>query len=314
VKVLDLFSGMGGLASGFKAAGFQVTGVDRSELAGQTFELNGFGRFVQKDLLMENMTGNYEILIGGPPCRPWSSVNTIKREKRHLDYRLLGVYFKHVLALRPRPLAFVFENVPPAGHSGTFEYWSRKAERAGYSILKTNIKYSEFGADTRRQRFFAVGVLNDQSSRVKEALDKRRSPESTVKSKIWDLRNTERGQKSYHEWPRLNTIEKYLPLYNSGKYGWYKLKWGEPAPSFGNIMKTYILHPDSLQPKRKNCNLKEKDRVISVREAFLIMGFSEGLRFPERAGLAAKYQMIADSVSPVFSRKLAEAIKEVLQP
>ncbi len=105
MKVLDLFSGMGGLASGFKAAGFQVTGVDRSELAGQTFELNGFGRFVQKDLLMENMTGNYEILIGGPPCRPWSSVNTIKREKRHLDYRLLGVYFKHVLALRPRPLA-----------------------------------------------------------------------------------------------------------------------------------------------------------------------------------------------------------------
>ena len=46
-----------------------------------------------------------------------------------------------------------------------------------------------------------------------------------------------------HEWPQLRTIDKYRSYYESGKYGWSKLKYDEYAPSFGNVMKTYILHP-----------------------------------------------------------------------
>ena len=46
-------------------------------------------------------------------------------------------------------------------------------------------------------------------------------------------------------------------------------------------------------------------RVISVREALLLMGFSKAFRFPEGLGLAARYQMAVDSVSPVFSVAIA---------
>jgi DNA (cytosine-5)-methyltransferase 1 len=81
----------------------------------------------------------------------------------------------------------------------------------------------------------------------------------------------EKGCYPDHVWPNLKTIDKYAENYRTNKFGWYVLNWSEPAPSFGNVMKTYILHPDSLNGK--------PSRVISVREALLVMGFNENTRF-----------------------------------
>jgi len=86
-----LFCGAGGLASGFKDENFSVTGMDKSTLAGETFKLNGFGEFVETDLLKEDASGDYEVVIGGPPCRPWSMVNTVKRGKNHERARALQI-------------------------------------------------------------------------------------------------------------------------------------------------------------------------------------------------------------------------------
>jgi len=130
-----------------------------------------------------------------------------------------------------------------------------------------------------------------------------REKPSTVRDVMWQLRDQEMGTVPDHVWPQLNTIEKYLRYYETGKYGWYVLDWDSPAPSFGNIMKTYILHPDASNGGPK--------RVISVREALLIMGFGMDFRFPQEAGTGIRYQMIADSVSPVFSLKIAKTLAEV---
>ena len=80
----------------------------------------------------------------------------------------------------------------------------------------------------------------------------------------------------------------------------------EATPSFGNVQKTCTLHPlagDNGFPLR----------VISVREAMAIMGFNNEFKFPEEITLTVKYQMIADVVSPVFSKKCANVIKELLK-
>jgi DNA (cytosine-5)-methyltransferase 1 len=302
VQVLDLFCGMGGLSSGFTAKGFSVTGVDISKVAGDTYELNGFGRFRRKDLSKSTVRGDYPILLGGPPCRPWSSVNTVRREKVHRDYKLLGVYFKHLLRLKPK--VFVLENVPAVKNSGTFDWWAKKAENEGYDILRTIVRYSDFGAATRRRRFIAIGVMGGDKETTEKTLNRRKKDSETVKSKIWDLRNEPSNAAIYHEWPTLKTIDKYRDLYETGKYGWYKLRWDEPAPSFGNVMKTYILHPMSFDGG--------DTRVISVREALLVMGFKENFAFANGAGLGAKYQMVADSVSPVFSEALASTVEALL--
>ncbi len=83
------------------------------------------------------------------------------------------------------------------------------------------------------------------------------------------------------------------------------MRWDEPAPSFGNVMKTYVLHPDSdLEIGRY--------RPVSVLEVSRIMGFNHGLTFPQGLGMTSRYQMLADSVSPIFSSVLARVISSWL--
>lgn len=302
MEVLDLFCGMGGLSSGFAKKGFTTIGVDRSTTAGKTYELNGFGTFREKNLAAHDVRGKFSILLGGPPCRPWSSVNVVRRERGHRDYKLVGVYFKHLLRIQPK--AFVFENVPAVMNSGTFDWWARKAQAAGYDIMRTIVRYSDFGAATKRRRFIAIGVKGGNGKETERLLNTYRKEAVTVKSKIWSLRNQQETPEIYHEWPDLKTIERYKNYYATGKYGWYKLKWDEPAPSFGNVMKTYILHPMSFNGGNT--------RVISVREALLVMGFDEDFAFYKKAHMGEKYQMIADSVSPVFSDALAGTMSQLL--
>jgi DNA (cytosine-5)-methyltransferase 1 len=301
MKVLDLFCGLGGFAQGFKEVGFKVTGVDISESAGKTFELNNNGQFAKADLSKVLICdGDYDIIIGGPPCKPWSAVNTTRRGKRHRDYRLVSRFFRHVEEHLPR--IFILENVPLLANDVTLRKHVRKLGQHGYSIVGNIVKYSDYGAPTSRHRFIMFGVKGGEAHIFFDKLSEHIRPPKSVRDAIWELRNKERDEASDHVWPRLRTISKYRSYYERGKFGWYILKWDEPAPSFGNIMKTYILHPDAFNGKPA--------RVISVREALLIMGFDKEFSFPEGVGLGMRYQMVVDAVSPAFSHAAAEVIRE----
>jgi DNA (cytosine-5)-methyltransferase 1 len=225
-----------------------------------------------------------------------------RRGKHHKDYNLLSSFFKHVKCNAPR--AFLLENVPQLASDETFQENVEELTREGYSIRGDVVRYSNFGAPTRRRRFIVFGIREgDADDFFLKLPEFARSPK-TVEDVIWKLRNLERGEIPDHVWPEMKTIDKYRHYYETGKYGWYVLKWKKPAPSFGNVTKTYILHPDAFDGGIK--------RVISVREALLIMGFDEDFRFPPNAGLGSRYQMIVDAVSPVFSRAAATVVKEIL--
>ena len=304
-KVLDLFSGAGGFAQGFKDAQYDVTGVDISECAGKTFELNRYGRFKRADLTSELIKGEFEVIVGGPPCKPWSAVNTAKRGTDHKDFVLLSRFFEHIRVNRPK--MFLLENVPllagePSlkGHIAQLE-----SKEYGYSTMAKVIQYSNYGAPTRRHRFVLFGTRVGKAEKFFDELRKFESKPKTVKWAIWELRNKRKSEVTDHVWPELKTIDKYIDKYKSHKFGWYILEWDKAAPSFGNIMKTYILHPDAFNGGPK--------RVISVKEASLIMGFDNDFHFPEGIGLGLRYQMVVDSVSPMFSYVAANIIHNVIR-
>ena len=299
MKALDLFCGFGGLTSGFESAGFKVTGVDLFSSIGKTFEMNNKGKFIQADLSKELIDGNFDLIIGGPPCRPWSSVNLTKRGKIHDDYNLLSSYFKHIEYHLPK--IFMMENVLPLAKDETFKRYVQKMKKFGYSTMFQVVKYSDYGAATSRRRLILFGIRKGNADVFFQELSKHKTSATTVKDVIWDLRKKKKLDLPNHDWPNLKTIAKYRKYYKTNKFGWYVLKWNEPSPSFGNITKTYILHPDSFNG--------HETRVISVREALLIMGFRKGFSFPENISISAKYQMIADSVSPVFSKIAAKVAK-----
>src|SRR5579862_7052550 len=124
-------------------------------------------------------------------------------------------------------------------------------------------------------------------------LEQFKAPETTVRQAIGYLNDIERGNETDHDYPDFQTIESYMDRYESGQFGWYRLAWDRVAPSFGNVMKTYTLHPSSWECR--------PPRVVSIKEALLLMGFGRSFSFPPGMGVALRYQMVADSVSPVFA-------------
>ncbi|MDG6923160.1 MAG: DNA cytosine methyltransferase [Nitrososphaerota archaeon] len=301
MKILDLFCGAGGLSSGFSNEGFKVTGVDISDKAADSFRLNKLGSFIQADLSKEIIADGFDVIMGGPPCKPWSAVNVTRRREKHHDYGLVGRFFKHVEI--NRPAFFLFENVPLVANDKILNsHLKRLSGKFGYSIEEEFVTYKDFGAPTRRRRLIVFGTRTGNSHDFFKLLAKHKTKnKATVRDAIGYLRNSGFGDESDHEWPRLRTIHNYLKYYKTGQFGWYVLKWREQAPSFGNVMKTYILHPDSFNGG--------ETRAISVKEALQLMGFPRKYSFPKGEGLGVRYQMVADSVSPVFSRAAAKAMK-----
>lgn len=254
----------------------------------------------QSRSLKELIETDSPLIIGGPSCRPWSAVNLTRRGKKHKDYMLLSRFFKHVEHNQPQ--MFILENVPSITKEITLWRNIKRLKKQGYSVLSQTVIYSNYGAPTKRHRFIAFGIKGKEAALFFKNLSKHERPPTQIKDVIWDLRDKAKGEIRDHVWPNLRTIDKYKRYYETGKYGWYILQWTKPAPSFGNVMKTYILHPDSFNGSTT--------RVISIKEALLVMGFDKNFHFPEKLGLGARYQMVVDSVSPVFSYAAALTTKE----
>mgnify|MGYP001270426808 FL=1 len=116
LRILDLFSGCGGLSYGFMAEGFHViAGIDNWNDALMTFEKNhpGAKTFI-KDLgncnpqELKKEIGEIDIVIGGPPCQGFSISG--KRDPNDSRNRLYQGFVKIVKFFKPK--AFVLENVP----------------------------------------------------------------------------------------------------------------------------------------------------------------------------------------------------------
>jgi DNA (cytosine-5)-methyltransferase 1 len=116
LKVIDLFSGCGGLNEGFKKAGFKTSvSNDIWKPAGDTFKRNNknsnfiFGDITNSKVRNEiiKLGQNSDVIIGGPPCQAYSLAGN-----RNVDDprgRLFEDYFKIVKAIKPK--YFVMENV-----------------------------------------------------------------------------------------------------------------------------------------------------------------------------------------------------------
>ena len=70
--VVDLFAGCGGLSLGFEAQGFETHGFEMDADSCTTYRKNLQGNCSQLVLTTETDLPSASVLIGGPPCQPFS--------------------------------------------------------------------------------------------------------------------------------------------------------------------------------------------------------------------------------------------------
>ncbi|EAD7001808.1 hypothetical protein BJM29_04610 [Listeria monocytogenes] len=117
-KVIDLFSGAGGLSYGFSINdSFKIiAAVENNKFAQETYKVNHDKDIemltniedVNYKYLLEKY-GNIDVVVGGPPCQGFSNANRQKNGLVSSNNNLVKEYFKAIKYLNPK--IFVMENV-----------------------------------------------------------------------------------------------------------------------------------------------------------------------------------------------------------
>lgn len=160
VRLIDLFSGAGGLTLGFCLAGeglFRpVWANDFNEYACATYQMNFGAHAVAGDILEILDTGSIpeaDVVVGGPPCQGFSLLN----KGRNGDHRRsLWRPFLDVVRLAGARV-FVMENVPQLLGSLEHEAIVQEADELGFMTASAKLCAADYGVPQTRHRAFIVG-------------------------------------------------------------------------------------------------------------------------------------------------------------
>ncbi len=223
-KVLDLFSGAGGMAEGFLQAGFSIPfASDKSEQAALTYKNRhaqlGFDvNFFCGDILdlsqsknltafLSTQSSEIDVICGGPPCQGFS----LAGRRNPLDFRnkLVQSYIQILAQIQPK--YFVMENVLGILSSQFVEYQGisqlYKNEKV-VDVLRSEFKAigypdveikvldaSNFGVPQKRQRVIFLGTRYDVPTKLFHPKPLDSNSFTTAKQAIQDLANIPIGAK-----------------------------------------------------------------------------------------------------------------------
>ena len=186
MRIVDLFSGAGGLTFGFYYNRENNTFVrnencniifanEYDHAAAESFRINfpDINMINQdiKELTEEQVRAligeeEVDLIIGGPPCQSYS---TIGRRVYDDKAKLYNEYYRMLSIIRPR--MFLFENV-----KGMLSMKDEKGnlvidniknmfeninEELGYNIVYDTIDAVNYGVPQHRERVFIIGIRND---------------------------------------------------------------------------------------------------------------------------------------------------------
>ena len=229
-KTIDLFSGAGGLTTGFHLAGFEtLCAIDSNKKALATYQHNyPKTKVIHQDIrevnpseLRHNLGLEREQLkaiIGGPPCQGFS--RNIPAEYRYIDDPQNQLYKSFLEFVKEfKPLYVIMENVPEilTAYKGLFkDQITNQLESLGYKVVSSSLNAAKYGVPQTRSRAFFIASLerlivlpnpthnddnikfkskNKESSYQTNLLKSNSSPIVTVKDAIGDLPELNAGQK-----------------------------------------------------------------------------------------------------------------------
>jgi DNA (cytosine-5)-methyltransferase 1 len=176
LPAISLFSGAGGLDLGVERAGYRITvSLDYDGDSCETLRANfpempviqgDIRSITTKEILRAGALkpGEAALLVGGPPCTPFSKSGywlEYKRAGRDPEASLLDHYLRVLDEARPQ--SFLLENVYGLAYRNHNAAWFEKllttCRALGYKVNDQVVLAADFGVPQKRQRVFVMGSL-----------------------------------------------------------------------------------------------------------------------------------------------------------
>jgi len=182
IQAMGIFSGAGGLDIGAQLAGCKlISSLDNDKDSVASMRENSFfnnaNHFLED---IQNVNAKYFkdslkkhnpeklILIGGPPCQPFSKAGYWVTHKNRLgreDPRnMIGQYLRLISELQPD--GFLLENVESLLHPKNLQevhYLEESIDKLGYNFIRYKANAIDFGVPQKRKRVFFIASRNEIS-------------------------------------------------------------------------------------------------------------------------------------------------------
>ncbi len=291
--VLDLFAGCGGLALGFESAGYRTIGFEMEDSAAETYEKNLKSVCNSVKLDLDFKYPEAEIIIGGPPCQPFSVGGHQKGIEDSRDG--FPIFIDAVKKLQPK--IFMFENVRGLLYSNKwyFDLVIQELQKLGYIIDYKLLNAVNYGVPQNRERLFVVG------HRAKFNFPKPHQRKVTVSEAIGDTMSI-----TYEDSKFLNaSMDKYVAKYEKASFCINPRDLYPDKPARTLTCRNLAGATGDMQRVRLPDGRR---RRLSHREAARLQSFPDWFSFSGNE--TQQFNQIGNAVPPLLSYQLALALKE----
>ncbi len=344
MKIMDLFSGVGGFSIGAKMSKAKIKVIAANELDKEIAKsylhnhknipmIQGDISKVKKELFKYKA----DMIIGGPPCQGFSMAGKRNRKSNFIDdprnylFREYIDVVKHV-----DPKYILMENVPGISTMANGEILNEIIDnlvKMGYDVSWKILNAADFSVPQDRKRFILFGTKNKEIKSIDlfNKLDSFRFKPTTIKDAIWDLYSNKKyiGELSILRDSDIitnnnptNHSEKAIKLMSYIKQGENKdiLKnmgfdiKSVHSGAYGRAKwsersKTIITRFDT--PSSGRYIHPELNRTFTPREGARIQTFPDSINF--LGTRTSIYKQIGNAVPPLLSKAIFDALQEIIK-
>ncbi len=347
LRLIDLFSGAGGLSLGFSdprfSGGFEpILAIDNDPAAVATHAANFAGDAVcanLEDWLETNDVPKADVVVGGPPCQGFSLLN---RNRSGDARRALWVPFIEVAHLSDASV-FVMENVAELLRSPELDAIRTTAKAHGFETAASIVNAADYGVPQTRRRTFVIGWKPGAAPAEFPPLPTHAQPDKslnlppwlTVRDAISDLPEPTKTEITgeppldlhIRRTPTAKSIKRYKAVPEGGNRFDLQMNAPEITPDcwkrkksggtdlFGRLWwdrPSVTIRTEFFKPEKGRYLHPEAHRPITHREAARLMGFPDSFRFVGTKVEIAR--QIGNAVPPPLAGAFGNLVAEAFLP
>ncbi|XP_061821689.1 tRNA (cytosine(38)-C(5))-methyltransferase isoform X4 [Nerophis lumbriciformis] len=336
LRVLELYSGIGGMHQALKQAGISaqvVAAIDINTTANQIYKHN----FPDTPLWNKTIEGIplddfnklcFEVILMSPPCQPFTRLGLYRDVT---DPRTKS--FLYILQLLPRlhqlPRFILLENVKGFENSSARQHLVEVLSKCGYTYKEVMVSPTSVGIPNSRLRYFLMAKLSpcmvrhnsDSSVLIADKESSEEAEGSNALSAVPCLPEEEHSKANVLY--KLETTNEALRKMNQNidlsvrsvcftkGYGRYVEGTGSVLQScMETKMESVFQHLNQCSEKEEKLQLlqKLKLRYFTPREVANMMGFPKTFSFPAHISTQQRYKVLGNSLNVVLVASLLQEL------